>query len=386
MKAIRTAIAALLIALAVVTGAPVGVAQAPIACKPFTTELEARSAGAWTKLDIVRDDPSVRAERVQAELKRLGGARLVLEIDDNALRREMIQEARDDVRRAVREARLGSPGTVIIRGDTIEFQPRDGVAAAAVSNAFAPLLSSSVPALVSRSVDAERADRGAVAFAVSDQALAERRQTSEQATIDSLRRRVESLGGATSLVRALDAGRILVITPGVNDPERIFRILPSMARLSFQIADLSADPCAAGVPSVNDTSSTSDFLALRHHGTKASVLVQRRVVASGEDVAAADVVRDRRTGTLAVALRFNTSGMIRLAKASAENIGRAVAITLDSEVIAARIIREPISDGSILLSGDFSLEQAKELVAMLRLGRSLLPLTTIEQQIFEPRR
>jgi len=310
----------------------------------------------------------------------------VLEVDDSTLRREMIQEARDDIRRAVREARLGSSAAVTIRGDTIEFPPRDGADPAAVSDAFAPLLSGSVPALVSRNVDAERAARGVVAFAVSDQALAERRQTSEQATIDSIGRRLGYLGGATPMVRALGAGRILIITPGVNNPERIFQILQSMAKLSFRIANPTADPCAAGIASGSDMASTSDFELLHQYKTKASVLVQRRVLAGGLDVAAADVVRHGRIGALVVALRFNSNATARLAKVSAENIGQAIAIVLDNEVIDAAIIREPIVDGAVWLSGGLNLERAKELIMLLRAGRSLLPLNIVERQIVEPRR
>src|SRR5581483_4245920 len=56
-----------------------------------------------------------------------GGSHILLEVDTNAVRKEKIEALREDVRRVVRDNRLGSPGAVVIRGNTVEFRTRDGV-------------------------------------------------------------------------------------------------------------------------------------------------------------------------------------------------------------------------------------------------------------------
>ena len=56
-----------------------------------------------------------------------GGSHILLEVDSNAVRKEKVEQLRDDVRRVVRENRLGSPAAVTIRGNTVEFRIREGV-------------------------------------------------------------------------------------------------------------------------------------------------------------------------------------------------------------------------------------------------------------------
>jgi preprotein translocase subunit SecD len=56
-----------------------------------------------------------------------GGSHILLEVDTNAVRKEKLDTLRDDVRRVVRENRLGSPGAAVIRGNSVEFRIREGV-------------------------------------------------------------------------------------------------------------------------------------------------------------------------------------------------------------------------------------------------------------------
>src|SRR6266576_453687 len=56
-----------------------------------------------------------------------GGSHILLEVDTNAVRKEKLDTLRDDVRRVVRDNRLGSPAAVTIRGNSVEFRVREGV-------------------------------------------------------------------------------------------------------------------------------------------------------------------------------------------------------------------------------------------------------------------
>src|SRR5687767_10739559 len=56
-----------------------------------------------------------------------GGSHILLEVDSNAVRKEKVETLRDDVRRIVRENRLGSPAAATIRGGSVEFRVREGV-------------------------------------------------------------------------------------------------------------------------------------------------------------------------------------------------------------------------------------------------------------------
>jgi preprotein translocase subunit SecD len=390
MKTIHITAATLLIAFAVVPAASVGLAQQQIpldfstwskprvACTPFEVTLEARSTGAWSLLNIVPVNPPARIDPAQAELERIGGARLVLEIDANELGKEMLERSRDDVRRLLREARIGA--TVTIRADTIEVQPGNIANAPGVVSAIRPLSSGPNSELAIRNVDTERAVRGLSAFGIRDEAIAERRQLSEQASADILERRLRDVGVEHAVVQALGGGRILVIAPGLKEPERLFHLLHSTARLTFRIADPFADPCTSPAAPPEDSK------VLNHHVTKTSLLVKRHVVAGGEDLVAVAVALDGRTRDPAVAFRFRANARSRLKNASAANIGQTIAIVLDGEVIDAPIIREQIADGAVQLSGGLTLQRANDLALLLRAGTLPSRLTIIERQIVEPRR
>src|SRR3954462_15429335 len=56
-----------------------------------------------------------------------GGSHILLEVDTNAVRKEKLESLRDDVRRVVRENRLGSPAAATIRGNTGAFRVANGV-------------------------------------------------------------------------------------------------------------------------------------------------------------------------------------------------------------------------------------------------------------------
>ena len=53
-----------------------------------------------------------------------GGSHLLLEVDSNAVRKEKVETLRDDVRRVLREARIGYTG-LTIRGTTVEVRIRE---------------------------------------------------------------------------------------------------------------------------------------------------------------------------------------------------------------------------------------------------------------------
>ena len=145
------------------------------------------------------DRPPVHADLTYAELERLGGTRLILGIDAQALRKEMLEQARDGIRRAVRTARIGSPGAVVVRGDTVEFQPREGVDASAVATAFAPLISGPYP-----TVGADRLERTRGArrqgLRHPDQMFQEQLKSSRQASMEVTTKTIRQIGIATELL------------------------------------------------------------------------------------------------------------------------------------------------------------------------------------------
>jgi SecD/SecF fusion protein len=350
-------------------------AKPPTACTSFEITQEARNAGTWSTLDFVPPHAPAPIEAAEAELKRIGGLRLVLKVDAEALHKGLIERGRDDVRRLMREAKVSLISAPRVRGHTLDLQVKDR---SHLLRAIAPLISGPLPGLAVRSVAGEHSASGFVSLVVTDRARAERLQTAETVASEYMLRRISELGLDTGAVQALESGRFLVVAPGLKESERLTHLMPSFVRLTFQIANGLASPCT-------DTQAPADFEVLSHHATRASLLVKQRPIAHGEDVASVAVALDAKTRTPTVVVRLNASASRRMHVATRDNVGQPLAIVLDSEVIAAPVVREPIESGLIRISGDLTLQQAGDFALLVRAGLLPPPLTIVEQQIVEPK-
>jgi preprotein translocase subunit SecD len=352
--------------------------RSPGACKTFETKLEARNAGTWNSLNIQTVEEPDKTRLANAALERLGGSRTVLEVDAKALRKEMLEQGRDELRRIIRTAKIGSPAAVSIHDDTIQFFPRAGTDDATLLSAIRPLLSGPMPPLIGVNLD-KRSIGDVVILAVPKQLYDERRKTSEEAGVRILTWRVQELGVETALIQPLGEGRILVVLPGVKNFERLRQILPRHAKLKFQIVDQSNDRCSISA-GPND-----NLEQLIHRPTGTLVFVKRTIIASGENLLAVAAIKGIHTGEPAVALRFDPHAASRMAEASSNNIGGQVAISFDNELIEAPIMREPFIDGAIQLSGGLNIQQAREMATLLGAGILPAPLTVVETRVIEPR-
>src|SRR5581483_2186599 len=70
----------------------------------------------------VRTWPQWAQRRMVLGLDLQGGSYLLLEIDSNYVKKEKLEQVRDDVRRSLREARIGFTGGVGIRNDAVEVR------------------------------------------------------------------------------------------------------------------------------------------------------------------------------------------------------------------------------------------------------------------------
>jgi len=81
-----------------------------------------------------------------------------------------------------------------------------------------------------------------------------------------------------------------------------------------------------------------------------------------------------------VDLQFNVEGTQIFDELTKNNVGKPLAIYLDGIPISAPVVREEIASGRAQISGDFTLPEAKQLVARLNQGALPVPITLISQQ------
>lgn len=182
-----------------------------------------------------------------------------------------------------------------------------------------------------------------------------------QGVRDVIERRVNMFGVSEPNVQTSSfegKDRVIVELPGINDPAQAVSLIGQTAKLSF--VEL-ANP--------DDESNSDD---------EAPTFVPTDL--GGSDLKRADVVFDRTTGKPAVSITFTEEGAKKFESLTEKNVGKALPIFLDSEIISAPVVQEKISGGSAQITGDFSLDEAKTLVVQLNAGALPVSISLIEQR------
>jgi len=311
-----------------------------------------------------------------------GGSYLLLEVDANYVKKEKLDQVRDDVRRVLREAKIPYTG-LVSRADSAEVRvtkdtdvPTALTKLRELSQPLGGLLGSSGQ----RSLEVSDAGGGLIRLNVPQAAITDRvRQTIEQ-SIQIVERRVNQLGTVEPIIQRQGTDRILVQVPGLQDPTELKRILGKTAKMEFRMVDstVSADQAQQGrVPADSE-------ILMSAQAPKVPEVIKKQVLVSGGELTDAQPGFDQRSGEPIVSFRFNTSGSRKFAQATVDNVGQRFAIVLDNEVISAPVIREPITGGSGQISGSFTVQSANELSILLRAGALPAPLTVIEERTVGP--
>lgn len=101
---------------------------------------------------------------------------------------------------------------------------------------------------------------------------------------------------------------------------------------------------------------------------------------SGKHLKRADVQFDPNTGDVMVGLQFNDEGKDLFAKITKRNLNKPVAIFLDGSPISIPKVNAVITNGSAVITGKFSIDEAKQLARRLNAGALPVPIKLLSQQ------
>lgn len=329
----------------------------------------------------VKGWPAWAQRRLVLGLDLQGGSHILLEVDSNSVKKDKLEQVRDDVRRALRDAKIGYTG-LATRPDSVEVRVKDSD----LQNALTKLRELSQPlggllgSSGQRSLEVSDAGGGLIRLAVPPAAIAERVRQSVEQSIQIVERRVNELGTVEPSIQRQGQDRILVQVPGLQDPTRLKELIGKTAKLDFRMVDLTVPPDQAQQGRVPPDSE----VLMSSTSPKTPYVIKKQVLVSGGELIDAQPGFDQRSGEPIVSFRFNTSGSRKFALATSENVGQPFAIVLDNEVISAPVIREPITAGSGQISGSFTVQGANDLAILLRAGALPAPLTVIEERTVGP--
>src|SRR5690606_19529020 len=304
-------------------------------------------------------------ERVSLGLDLRGGSHLVLEVDRADLVNERLQNLLQDSRRVLRDNNI-DPAGVRRNGNTITITLRDPVQR---SEAVTQIRTLANPvgfgtSMGQSDLDIRTPSDNTITIAYTEAGITSHGSAAVEQSLEIIRQRVDQVGVAEPTIQRVGNDRVLVQLPGEQDPSRLRQLLGSTAKMSFHLLGNQGEP---GVSMLADEQGSQ-------------YPVQDRVELSGDRLTDARAAFDPQTNEPVVNFRFDTAGASRFAQITQANVGRPFAIVLDDKVLSAPVIRQPITGGSGQISGNFSVEEANTLSALLRAGALPAKLTVIEER------
>ena len=189
-------------------------------------------------------------------------------------------------------------------------------------------------------------------------------------SLEIVRRRIDEVGTKEPTIIRQGSDRILIELPGLDDPDRIKKLLGKTANLTFRLV------------SEEDNTFGSELMPFENSDEQLNV--NKRVVVSGDNLVNAKPSLDNQTNQASVSFTFDRVGSKKFGRATTDNVGKRLAIILDGQIISAPQIREPIVGGNGQITGNFTFQSATDLALLLRSGALPTPLTIIEERTVGP--
>ena len=165
-------------------------------------------------------------------------------------------------------------------------------------------------------------------------------------TIYKLQKRVEGYSTEASVYQVGD-DRITVEIPGVSDANAILEDLGNPGSLEFQLPD-------------GTVYMTGDQVADAQAGTTTDSYGNKQYV---------------------VQLTLTDEGAKTFGEVTSENVGKALPIVYDGEVISYPTVQEAITGGTAQISGQSTFEEAQTLATQIRIGSLSLQLSELESSV-----
>ena len=189
-------------------------------------------------------------------------------------------------------------------------------------------------------------------------------------SLEIVRRRIDETGTNDPTIVKRGSDRILVELPGLDDPNRVKKLLGKTANLTFRLVSDQEDDFG------------SEFVPYENSDEK--LKINKRVVLSGDNLINAKPSFDNQNNQTTVNFSLDRVGAKKFGRITTNNVGKRLAIILDNKVISAPSIREPILGGNGVITGDFTFQSATDLALLLRSGALPAPLKIIEERTVGP--
>lgn len=293
-------------------------------------------------------------QKVNLGLDLRGGSQLMLEVDFDYYIKEQLNNLREEIKNSFRDEQIrvipeisGNKITYVLADDEQKKQAKKLIKKLA------------------KNVEINESG-GQVEVYFSRDEVELIRQNLIKQSIEIVRRRIDESGTKEPTIQAQGESRILLQVPGVKNSSELKTILGKTAKMTFHF--LAENP-GSEVMQIPDAQGRI-------------YPINKEVVLSGDLLVDANTTYHE--GQPAVGFRFNALGTRKFGEITKDNIGRVFAIVLDGKVVTAPRINSAINQGSGVISGSFTTEEANQVALLLRAGALPAPLKVIEERTVGP--
>jgi preprotein translocase subunit SecD len=309
-----------------------------------------------------------------------GGMHLVLEVDTLKSVEGQVERISEEIRDRLRKEQLRKVTLDRLEGNRISARIEDPDAL----DKFNDMLKKDFDFL-KRSTKTE-ADVSTITLEMPANEAQEIERLAVDQALETIRNRIDQFGVAEPDIRRQGENRILIQLPGIKDTDRAKDLIGRTALLEFKLVDDTDDVNAA---LKGDVPAGKEILYQVHQDpesgktSKVPLLLKKRTLLTGAYLTNARVDFDQFNVPF-VSISFDKKGARLFETITGENVNKRLAIVLDNTVASAPVIQEKIAGGQARITGNFTLDEAKDLAIVLRAGALPAPVKILEERTVGP--
>ncbi|WP_421571115.1 protein translocase subunit SecD [Stenotrophomonas sp. PD6] len=319
-----------------------------------------------------------------------GGVHFVLQVDQKAAVDKRMDAYAEDVRGTLRESRVPFQSVERRADNAIVATLSPSTDDAAVERARLAL--AKAQPTMGYDVAGKR-----ITMTVPESELSQITNGAIEQNINTLRNRVNQLGVAEPIIQRQGADRVVVQLPGVQDTAEAKRMIGATATLEYRavVEGNAQDAIASGrIP--------PEAKVYQQRDGRGPILLNKRVIVTGDQMVAAQAVTDATTGTPSVSVTLNSVGGQRMFDFTSANVNKPMAVVYTErvpvvtevdgkEVRSFRVNEEVISVANI--NGVFGKQfqttglekkEAEDLAKLLKSGSLAAPMDFVEERVVGP--
>ena len=321
-----------------------------------------------------------------------GGVHFLMQVDRNAALDKRLNGIADDFRTLMRDNEIVY--------DSVDRRPDNSIVAnlrnAADAERARALIARSQPTLPLQVTG------NTIVASVPDAQLNTMAVDAVEQNVTTLRNRVNQMGVAEPIVQRQGTDRVVVELPGVQDTAAAKRMIGATATLEYRAVVEGNAYEAISSGSVPANARVYYRRELGPDGKRMPVLLNKRLIASGDQVESAMPVNDAKTGLPSVSVRLNSAGGQRMFDFTSENVNKPMAVVfieripetrvvdgkevrtfrVDEQVISVANVNEPF--GREFQTTGLSRQEANDLSKLLKAGSLAAPMDFIEESVVGP--